>query len=140
MGERTIAVRRIYREAGAEMDRKCKELPNHIGVELSFMSFLCEREAAAIRNEEGNALQDQGKGMAATSGRYRELQITFLQEHLNEWFPQLRQSIQANTKSPFYRGLALITEEFLARDAANLSAQSLTEKICGIQKPQRVPK
>ena len=124
LGERAIAVRRIYREAGAEMDRACKELPTHIGVELSFMSFLCEREAAAIRSEEGNGLQDQEKRKAMDSDRYRELQVRFLQEHLNDWFSQLSQAIQANAKSPFYKGLALITAEFLARDTASLSAQS----------------
>jgi len=140
MGERTIAVRRIYREAGAEMDQKCKELPNHIGVELSFMSFLCEMEAAAIRVEEGDAVQDQGKGKAATSSRYREFQITFLQEHLNDWFPQLAQSIQVNAKSPFYKGLARITEEFLIQDEVNLLSPPITEKIYRIQKPQQTPK
>jgi TorA maturation chaperone TorD len=124
LGERAIAVRRIYREAGAEMDRECKELPTHIGVELSFMSFLCEMEAAAIHSEEGNGLQDQKKRKTTDSSRYRELQIRFLQEHLNDWFPQLSQSIQANAKSPFYKGLTLIAEEFLARDTASLSAQS----------------
>lgn len=128
LGERAIAVRRIYREAGAEMDRQCKELPTHIGVELSFMSFLCEMEAAAIRNEEGDELQHQKKRRTADSSRYRELQIRFLQEHLNDWFPQLSQSIQANAKSPFYKGLALITEEFLARDTASLIAQPDSEK------------
>jgi TorA maturation chaperone TorD len=124
LGERAIAVRRIYREAGAEMDRECKELPTHIGVELSFMSFLCEREAAAIRNEGREALRDQEKRKAMDSSRYRELQVRFLQEHLNDWFPQLSQAIQANAKSLFYKGLALITAEFLARDTASLSAQS----------------
>ncbi len=124
MGERAIAVRRIYREAGAEMDQECKELPTHIGVELSFMSFLCEMEAAAIRNDEGDALQHQKERKTTDSSRYRELQVRFLQEHLNDWFPQLSQSIQANAKSPFYKGLTLIAEEFLALDTASLSAQS----------------
>jgi TorA maturation chaperone TorD len=120
LGERAIAARRIYRAAGADMDRTCKELPTHIGVELSYMSFLCEREAAAIGDEEGQALPDEKKRAAADSGRYRELQIKFLDEHLNAWFPQLSRSIQANAKSNFYRGLARITEAFLAYDTAGL--------------------
>jgi TorA maturation chaperone TorD len=128
MGERAVAVRRIYREAGAEMDRDCKELPTHIGVELSFMSFLCEREAEAIRHEESDALLNQMEKMVMDSIRYRELQIRFLQEHLNAWFPQLCQSIQANAKSQFYKGLTLIAEEFLAQDTAALLAQDDSEK------------
>jgi TorA maturation chaperone TorD len=120
LGQRAIAARRIYRAAGADMDRTCKELPTHIGVELSYMSYLCEREAAAIRDEEGQVLPTDVKRTAADSVRYRELQIKFLNEHLNAWFPQLSRSIQANAKSDFYRGLARITEAFLAYDTAGL--------------------
>ncbi|HUV12175.1 MAG TPA: molecular chaperone TorD family protein, partial [Acidobacteriota bacterium] len=123
MGELSIALRRRYREAGAEMVRACKQLPNHIGVELSFMSFLCNKEAAAIENE-GYASLDPGERKAADSVKYRELQIRFLQEHLNEWFPQLSRAIQARTKSSFYQGLALITEEFLVLDTASVLARS----------------
>jgi TorA maturation chaperone TorD len=98
-------------------------LPTHIGVEFSFMSFLCEREAETIRHEESDALLNQMEKMVMDSIRYRELQIRFLQEHLNSWFPQLCQSIQANAKSQFYKGLTLIAEEFLAQDTAALLAQ-----------------
>jgi len=120
LGQRAIAARRIYREAGADMDRACKELPTHIGVELSYMSFLCERQAAAIRDEAEQVLPDGEKRTAANSVRYRELQIKFLNQHLNAWFPQLKRSIQANAKSPFYRCIAQITESFLAYDTAGL--------------------
>jgi len=124
MGQQAIAVRKMYRRAGTQMDRACKELPTHIGVELSFMNFLCEREAAAITAKEKNGLQDQNPTQVADSTGYRELQIRFLQEHLNAWFPQLSRSIQSKAKTQFYRGLALITEAFLAVDTADLLAQS----------------
>jgi len=131
LGSRAVSVIRMYREAGAEMDRGCKELTTHIGVELSFMSFLCEREAEAIPHEKRDAKPDSSPGEAANSVKYRELQIQFLKEHLNDWFPRLSRSIQANAKSRFYRGLALITEEFLAQDTASLLAQSRSEKQVG---------
>ena len=114
MGERTIAARRIYRTAGADMNRTCRELPTHIGVELSFMSFLCERQAAEMDDDEQKIVAD--------GDRYRELQIRFLREHLNNWFPQLNQTIQANAKSSFYRGMARITAVFLDHDTARLLA------------------
>ena len=120
LGERAIAARRIYRAAGADMDRTCKELPTHIGVELSYMSFLCERQAAAIIDEAEQVLPHEKKRTAADSVRYHELQIKFIMEHLNAWFPQLSRSIQANAKSNFYRGMARITEAFLAHDTAGL--------------------
>ena len=118
LGERAIEARIIYRASGADMDRTCKELPTHIGVELSYMSFLCERQAAAIGDEEGQAWPDEEKRAAADSVGYRILQKKFLNEHINAWFPHLSRSIQANAKSNFYRGLARITEAFLAADTA----------------------
>ena len=120
LGERAVAVKRIYREAGAEMDRVCKELPTHIGVELSFMSFLCERQAAALRIEQGVEPLGQDEEQVMNSVTCRELQTRFLQDHLTVWFPQLHQSIKANAKSPLYRGLAQITEAFLAQDTSSL--------------------
>jgi TorA maturation chaperone TorD len=124
MGERAIAARRIYRQAGADMDRACKELPTHIGVEFSFMHFLCEREAAVICAEEEQALPHEKRRTAALCDTYRELQIRFLNEHLNAWFLQLSLAIQANAKSLFYRGLAKITQAFLDYDTAGLSDRS----------------
>lgn len=123
LGERAIAVRRMYREAGAEMDRACRELCTHIGVELSFMSFLCEREADAIPEEKGRPRPDPKPEGAGDSARYRELQVRFLEGHLNDWFPRLSRAIQANARSRFYRALSRVTEEFLAEDAANLPAR-----------------
>jgi TorA maturation chaperone TorD len=84
------------------------------------MSFLCERQAAAMHDEEEQKLPTDVKRTVSDSVRYRELQVKFLNEHLNAWFPQLSRSIQTNAKNPFYRCLALITEAFLAYDTAGL--------------------
>jgi TorA maturation chaperone TorD len=119
LGNRAIAVTRIYREGGAEIERTCKELPTHIGVEIAFMSFLCEREALAILDRQGKSVD---------SDKHRQLQVRFLEEHLNQWFPQLSRSIQKNAKSRFYPGLALIAEAFLAQDTASLSGKLRSER------------
>jgi len=111
LGERAIAARRLYREAGGEMDGDCKELPTHIGVELGFMSFLCAREAEAQRGGEGA----NGKVHPCF---YRGLQLRFLREHVGAWFPQLNRAIQKQASSGLYRGLAQLTEVVLERDAA----------------------
>lgn len=138
LGLRAIAARRMYREAGAAMDRDCKELPTHIGVELSFMSFLCERRAEAIRNEESGILPDEQAEGAADSFTYRNLQLRFLQEHLNGWFPPLSKCIQAYARSPFYRGLAGLTEAFLAWDTAGLLAESRPAECIGMGEAPQV--
>jgi TorA maturation chaperone TorD len=123
LGERAIVVIRAYRRAGAEMDCGCMELPTHVGVELSFMNYLCEQEAAAQCSQDSVAVPDRQNEKSANPAMYRELQSRFLQEHLNEWFPRLSSTIQVAADGPLYRGLAALTEEFLSRDAAGLLAQ-----------------
>jgi TorA maturation chaperone TorD len=120
LGGSAVRVVRLYREAGAKLDSTCTELPTHVGVELSFMSFLCRRQAETLT---GDPERRDASRTRAECARYRAIQTGFLREHLNEWFPQLSRRIQARTRSAFYRGLALLTDEFIARDLAHLSAQ-----------------
>jgi TorA maturation chaperone TorD len=120
LGERAVAVIRRYREAAADMAEACKELPTHIGVELSFMNFLCEREAEAFRSG-GSTPPDEEERVNGASTQYRDLQLQFLQKHLNVWFPQLSRAIQGCARTGLYRGFARITEEFLRWDAASLT-------------------
>jgi TorA maturation chaperone TorD len=123
LGEHAIAVTRAYRGAGAEIDGDCMALPTHVGVELSFMNFLCELEAAAHRNRASGAPQNRDEKASAEPASYQKLQSRFLSEHLNQWFPQLSSTIQISSDGSLYRGLAVLTEEFLSRDTASLVAQ-----------------
>lgn len=124
LGERAIEVIRKYREAGAEIDRACKELPTHVGVELAFMSFLCEREAGAHPDAPRGTGRDPAGSGALKRASLRHLQRRFLDEHLNRWFPRLSGMIQAKSKSSFYRGLAVFAEQYLAQDSAFLAGAS----------------
>jgi TorA maturation chaperone TorD len=118
LGERAIAAKVMYASAGAEMDSGCTELPTHIGVELSFMAFLCEREAVAYDQQDTPYATDDEFESPSEADIYRQYQLLFLQQHLNDWFPQLNCSIQAKATTRFYRGLAQLTEEFIASDLA----------------------
>lgn len=120
LGECAVSVIRLYRQAGAKIDPTCTELPTHIGLELSFMSFLCQREAEAHLEMYAKVPQPFPAGGNDEPGWCRELQLRFLTEHLNEWFPDLSRSIQANATSKFYPTLALLTEQFLSWDTENL--------------------
>lgn len=114
LGERAIAAKRLYREAGAEIERDCRELPTHIGVELAFMAFLCAREAGCSQG---------GASGNVHPAFYRGLQLRFLREHLSAWFPRLSRAIQEQASSGLYRGLAQLTEVVLEKDAAWLIAE-----------------
>lgn len=123
LGEHAVAVKRLYRAAGADADESCKELPTHIGVELAFMSFLCSSEAAARSGETRAAAGDA----AAPCTFYRTLQLRFLREHLNAWFPQLCSAIRQRAASDFYRGIAELTEAVLERHIAWLASEPTPE-------------
>ncbi len=132
LGVQAIAVKIMYRMAGAEMERTCKELPTHIGVELGFMNFLCEKEAAALKHARELVREkvspDKETDTESEISNCRQLQSRFLHAHLNDWFPQLNQVIQEKAKTHFYRALAQVTGEFVAQDTANHTTQVSVEK------------
>ncbi len=115
LGNQAILVIRAYREAGAEMEGTCAELPTHIGVELSFMYFLCEKEASASSGRRRDErIRNPWPSGTANSRRdfFRNISIDGFRFSASQ-FRRMRQAT-------FYKGLALITEEFLAQDTARL--------------------
>jgi TorA maturation chaperone TorD len=112
MGPSTVAVQACYRAAGAQLDGECRELPDHVGVELSFMQFLCDEERRAW---------EQGDRSSAVEWRARERH--FVQHHLGRWVPELCRRMAERAATAFYRGVALLTAEFVAVEVAGLSAE-----------------
>jgi len=123
LGVRAIAAKRLYREAGAQMDNCCRELPNHIGVELSFMHFLCEQEAAALIDNHVTDQKDTDASVFSLAEIYRAYQIRFLREHLTQWFPLLNEEIQSKSDHVFYRSISNMTQAYLQQDLAILKQQ-----------------
>lgn len=114
MGPSALAVKRLYREAGAAISEDFKDLPDHVGLELACMEYLCKAEAGAWDRED-----------LAEVHRVREFQRRLLQDHLLQWVPALCERIRERAAGPFYRGIARLTEAYLAQEAKALAA--LTE-------------
>ncbi len=110
MGPSTLAVMAAYRESGLHVSSEAGELPDHVGIELSFMALLCGREQEAWQ-----AADQEG------ARRIMRREQRFLEEHLLRWVPALSRRIAENAQTDFYRGVALLTEEFLLADAATLA-------------------
>jgi TorA maturation chaperone TorD len=127
LGEQAIAVQQIYRITGAEMHKTRNELPNHVGIELAFMSFLCEREAALDAEVDDQPRPSGAQSDLAALAVYRQLQRQFLKRHLLNWFPKLSRAIQANSRTLFYQGLGQLTEVFIAWDSERLDSLPLPE-------------
>lgn len=77
-GETTVAVNRLYEKFGFSVDDSFRETPDHISVELSFLSQL-------------------------TRYRAEELKKYFLKEHLLVWFPGVKKDVEANAQFCYYK-------------------------------------
>lgn len=111
MGPSTVDVRRLYEAAGAELG--LSELSDHIGVELAFLAFLCDREKAAYAD-----------GNVEAAENYRAYQRGFLQEHLLEWIPAYCETVRQRSSTSYFRVLAAMTPELCRRDLAELEVAS----------------
>jgi TorA maturation chaperone TorD len=101
-GQVTAGVCRYYEKAGAQLTEKCLDLPDHIGMELEFMHFLCDIEEQ-LRQEPDLA------GLETCL----EFQEGFLSEHLLRWYKPLCERIIEEARLGIYRSLARLTVEFL---------------------------
>lgn len=109
MGDSTIEVMKIYRENGLFLDEDFKEMPDHITVELEFMSYLIDQETQA---------RDLSFGDVVVS--YIEKQDLFLNSVLMEWVPSFCNRINENTENSFYRALSDCLLMFLKKEQQNI--------------------
>lgn len=101
-GKVTVSVRQFYERAGAGILDECIEMPDHLGIELEFMAFMCRMEAELRMKKDFSALQ-----------RCLELQAGFLEEHLLKWAFQCCEKIIEKTSFGFYRAVAYLIMDFL---------------------------
>ncbi len=105
----THSVRQYYRSIGGDVTVAYGDLPDHLGAELDFMFFLCEKEKRCW--EDGNGEE---------ACQYLEAQKDFIEQHLLKWIPDLRQEIESKTESGFYKALAGFTHRFVTADAETI--------------------
>ena len=102
----------FYRAWGLEISEQAKERPDHIAIELEFMSYLAFKEAyAAGWDEEDRA------------SLCRQAQQKFLKEHLGWWvlpFTRLLERCSSEAGADFYEKLARLTRAWLAHEFAAL--------------------
>jgi TorA maturation chaperone TorD len=85
-------VAHFYSSAGLSIGEEFEFIPDHLYLELIFMSYLIE------------------------TNRY-DLQNKFLDEHLLNWVPYYCDELVRESKTAFYREIAEITREFLISDS-----------------------
>jgi TorA maturation chaperone TorD len=111
MGGSTVEVQKLYDGAGLRLSADVKELPDHIGVELAFMSFLCSQEAEARQSGDGKGL-----------GVVLQKEVDFLREHLARWTRDLCTEIRTSARTGFSKAVAAMLEEFVQADLEGIES------------------
>ena len=121
MGDSTMEVIKLYEEEGLGRDENFKELPDHVAVELEFMSFLIYKEIEALR-----------KNDFKTALAYVEKQEGFLHGHLRQWLPLLCEKIKEGTGNLFYRAVADCVSTFIRNSHLDSIRETIREKSLSI--------
>lgn len=109
MGSVTVEVVKRYWVWGFDPMRALgyRGPPDHIGVELAFMSHLCRLEENAWR--EKNQLRPE---------KIVEAEQEFLQKHLAKWAQKLLATIEREARTDFYKYVSRLTKKFLELDVS----------------------
>lgn len=91
-----------YSNSGLVLSPTLNELPDHLSVELEYMSFLCSSQASAAEN-----------GTESESRRYQEMQRSFLTQHLAQWFPMFHKRVKDASQGAFYLAIIEALFDFL---------------------------
>ena len=101
-GEETGVVKRFMAEAGFELDENVAAIPDHIFVELEFLSHLADQEATAIQMGEWERVR------AALNWQHR-----FISDHLGKWIGLFAARVQEQD-SGYYAAMAELASAFLS--------------------------
>jgi TorA maturation chaperone TorD len=102
MQEETLAVRKKYMEAGLAVHPYRSFPEDHIGAELEFVFYLCQRAYEANDPRDQKALL--------------RMQQTFFQDHLVRWVSPFCDRLFEAAESPYFKGIAKMAKGFVLWD------------------------
>jgi putative dimethyl sulfoxide reductase chaperone len=105
-GPEAVAVERLYLKEGLGPKGEFSELPDHVGVELEFMAFLCLKTFEAMQADDADRAQE-----------YHHQQYCFFMEHLMPWVSVLAERLASQAQTSLYRFLGNFLNLFLELEA-----------------------
>jgi TorA maturation chaperone TorD len=114
-GRITENVRRFYENAGASIHDGCIQIPDHVGIEMEFMAFLCRME---------KELRESGEH--AYLDRCIDFQKNFLETHLSRWAYRCLDEIGKQTECGFYKALMYFMGKYLKSEEEYLATFHVT--------------
>ncbi|MBI2924761.1 MAG: molecular chaperone TorD family protein [Verrucomicrobia bacterium] len=109
LGPSALAVQQWYRLAALDISPECRELPDHIAVELSYLAQLCAKEQEFAGASDDTRL-----------ARCWEMERDFLAAHVVRWVEPLCRRIREKTQHPYFAAVAELLVTFTRRDLATL--------------------
>jgi len=94
---------RFYHFFGMKVSEACKELPDHVTVQLEFMQALAFTEGTA-------------RAAGEDASPFLRAERDFLERHPGRWFPMLRRKMAGFEPPRFYDALAGLADAFFAAD------------------------
>jgi TorA maturation chaperone TorD len=91
----------FYRKANVGMDLK-NELPDHIGIELKFLSILAYKEKEYLEKRDYKGAE-----------KFLNYQKKFLEEHILRWVPDFLKIMEEKAITKFYKGLSTLTRKVI---------------------------
>lgn len=104
-GDATKRVQEFMANVGYSVAAESGEQPDHVSVELAFMSDLAMREYEAAESEN-----------QVLAARSREIQDSFLEEHLGQWAGLFAAKVKARAQTKFYAAIADFAAELVEMD------------------------
>jgi TorA maturation chaperone TorD len=101
-GPEAMAVEQFYLGEGLTPTAGFPELPDHVGVELEFMAYLCRKTAEAINMGDRSAVQE-----------YHQQQHRFFTDHIGAWVGLLARRLPSQAQTSLYRFLGNFLNLFL---------------------------
>jgi TorA maturation chaperone TorD len=97
-GQSTLKVRQLYSDFGLETGLKNFLPDDHLSLELSFLSYLCQKSYA-----------HQQESHWAELVRMQQTAVDFLESHFLLWLGSFATLVRENARTSFYQGAALLT-------------------------------
>lgn len=101
-----------YARAGLKL--AVHDLPDHAGIELEFMSYLCRCQSAT------SEISSRHSPLATRhDSSWLPLQLTFLDQHLRKWFPAFSRRVEETTNG-FYAEVCRAANDWISSDLARI--------------------
>lgn len=117
-GDETVGARSYIEAAGFRYQAHYRGIPDHISVELDFMSEVARRESEAW------AAWDP-----AAAGNCLEYEQEFMDDHLSVWVPRFCAKVVEAGDMSFYRDMAQLTAAFMAGEAEDIQRRAAAAEV-----------